>query len=318
LLPGSTWGAGDRVFRHYAVYILPRVIPQRVSPLAAVLLLLVAIASIQCGASLAKSLFPALGAAGTSALRLAFATGILAAIWRPWRLRRENLSAKGLRAIVAYGLSLGAMNLSYYLALERLALGLTVALEFTGPLAVALLGSRRLLDVAWAILAGAGIVLILPLTSAASAGVDPVGAVLALIAGACWALYIVLGQHAGAHAHSGTVTSIGMLVAAALVLPFGIWDAGTKLLEPRLLPLGFGVAVLSSALPYSLEMIALKNLPARNFGILLSLSPAMAALSGLVLLDERLSTLQWIAIGCIVAASLGSSVLSFPQRAPTE
>lgn len=300
-----------------AVYILPGVISQRVSPLAAVLLLLIAIASIQCGASLAKSLFPALGAAGTSALRLAFATGILAAIWRPWRLRRENLSAQGLRAIVAYGLSLGAMNLSYYLALERLALGLTVALEFTGPLAVALLGSRRLLDVAWAILAGVGIVLILPLTSA-SAGVDPVGAVLALFAGGCWALYIVLGQRAGAHAHSGTVTSIGMLVAATLVLPFGISDAGMKLLDPQLLPLGLGVAVLSSALPYSLEMIALKNLPARNFGILLSLSPAMAALSGLVLLDERLATLQWIAIGCIVAASVGSSVRWFPRRAPAD
>jgi inner membrane transporter RhtA len=218
---------------------------------------------------------------------------------------------------MAYGLSLGAMNLSYYLALERLALGLTVALEFTGPLAIALLGSRRLLDVAWAILAGAGIVLILPLTSV-SAGVDPAGAALALFAGACWALYIVLGKRAGAHAHSGTVTSIGMLVAAALVLPFGIFDAGVKLLEPRLLPLGLGVAVLSSALPYSLEMIALKNLPARNFGILLSLSPAMAALSGRVLLDERLSPLQWIAIGCIVAASVGSSVLSFPGRAPAE
>lgn len=276
------------------------------SPLVAVLALVVSMASIQVGASLAKQLFPLIGAAGTTALRVVFAAAILLVVWRPWgrTVRRADLGT-----IALYGTALGAMNLSFYVALRTLPLGLAVAIEFTGPLAVAVLASRRRLDFLWALLAAAGIVLVLPLFEG-SVPVDPVGVVWALVAGACWALYIVFGRRAGSSIHGGTATSLGMLTAALVVVPFGAADAGAKLLDPALLPVGLAVAVLSSALPYSLEMVGLKRLPAQTFGVLMSLEPALASLAGWLILREHLDAIQLAAIGCIMVASVGTTLTS--------
>lgn len=280
----------------------------------AVLAVLVAMSSIQLGASLAKGLFPVLGAQGATALRLVFAALILLAVWRPWRTR---VTGRELRVVMVYGAALGVMNLTFYMALSRIPLGIAVAIEFTGPLAVALLSTRRALDFVWALLAVAGILLILPLTKS-SAALDPLGVVWALAAGTCWALYILFGQRAGAAVHGGTATSLGMVTAALLAVPFGVAHAGRALLEVSLWPAALGVAVLSSALPYSLEMIALKALPTRTFGILMSLEPALAALSGLVFLREQLTGVQWVAITCVILASAGSAASSRQTVVPPE
>jgi inner membrane transporter RhtA len=269
----------------------------------AVLAVLAAMSTIQFGASLAKGLFPVLGAQGTTALRLGFATLILLAVWRPWR---KPLTRRELVAVAVYGAALGGMNLTFYLALARIPLGIAVAIEFTGPLAVAILSTRRALDFLWALLAIAGILLILPLSESSQA-LDPLGVVWALVAGTCWALYILFGQRASTEVHGGTATSLGMATAALLVIPFGVAHAGPALLDVSLWPVGLGVAVLSSALPYSLEMIALKALPTRTFGILMSLEPALAALAGLVILKEQLTLVQWLAIACVILASAGSA-----------
>jgi inner membrane transporter RhtA len=283
----------------------------------AVVTVLVAMLSIQLGASLAKGLFPVLGAQGATALRLTFAALLLLAFWRPWR---KKLTGREVRSVMMYGVALGTMNLAFYLALARIPLGIAVAIEFTGPLAVALLSTRRALDFVWALLAVAGILLILPLSEASQA-LDPLGVVWALVAGTCWALYILFGQRAVETVHGGTATSLGMVAAALVAVPFGVVHAGRALLDVSLLPAGLGVAVLSSALPYSLEMIALKALPTRTFGILMSLEPALAAMSGLLFLHEKLTVVQWAAIGCIILASAGSAASSrqaavAPEAAP--
>ncbi len=260
--------------------------------------------SIQFGSTLAKQLFPVVGVVGTSGLRLFLATVILFAVWRPWR---GQLSRAEIKAITLYGVSLGFMNLLFYVALARIPLGIAVALEFTGPLTVSLASSRRLGDFLWVILAGIGIVLLLPV-SGVSEALDPVGVLFALGAGGFWALYIIFGQRAGGSMHGGRATALGMLVAALVVLPMGIIEEGTKLFDLKLLPLALLVALTSSAFPYTLEMFVLKKLPAKTFGILMSLEPAIAAVSGLILLHEYLTWIQWSAIGCIIAASVGSSV----------
>jgi inner membrane transporter RhtA len=269
----------------------------------AVLTLLLAMLSVQGGAALAKRLFPVFGAQGTTALRVLFAALLLLAVFRPWR---QRLTRQQLWAVLVYGAALGLMNLTFYLSLERIPLGIAVAIEFTGPLSVAVFSSRRPVDFVWALLAVAGILLILPLSESSQA-LDWLGVFWALVAGSCWALYIVFGQRAVAQVHGGTATSLGMVVAALLVVPVGVAHAGSALLDVSLLPFALGVAVLSSALPYSLEMIALKELPARTFGILMSLEPALAALSGLVFLAEKLTVTQWVAIGLVILASVGSS-----------
>jgi len=274
--------------------------------------LLVAMFSIQSGASLAKQLFPWVGAEGATSLRLFYATLILFAIWRPWNGKTGKLSRKNLFALFIYGMSLGSMNLFFYLALARLPLGLTVAIEFTGPLSIALLASRRALDFIWAILAIFGILLIVPvratLPGISTPPLDPLGLFFALAAGICWAFYIVFGQKAGGSIHAGRATSLGMLIATVAIMPFGIARSGNKLLNLNLVPLALGVGVLSSAIPYSLEMTALKRLRTQTFGILMSLEPVIAALSGLIFLGEHLSASQWIAVTLIMAASLGSSI----------
>lgn len=272
-------------------------------------LLLIAIASIQSGASLAKTLFPAIGAQGTVALRVLFAAILLMLIFRPWRVR---LTTVGLRSVIVYGIALGCMNLTFYMALRTVPLGVAVALEFTGPLAVALFGSRRPTDFLWVGLAVVGLLLLLPVGGIA-AGIDPVGAAYALTAGVCWALYILFGQKAGA-VHGMQTAAWGSLIAAIVVLPIGIHHAGTALLDPAILPVALIVAVLSTALPYSLEMMALTRLPTRTFGTLMSVEPAFAALSGLLFMGEMLTPLQWTAIGAIICASVGTTATA--RRAP--
>lgn len=274
-------------------------------------LLVIAMTSIQSGASLAKGLFPLIGPEGTTALRLSLAALILALIMRPWR-SRPNVAA--WRSLVGYGLSLGSMNLLFYMSLKTIPLGIAVALEFTGPLALALLSSRRLLDFVWVALAVFGIWLLLPDTRS-SDHLDPLGMGLALGAGLCWALYILFGQKAGA-AHGSQTVVFGTLIAALLVSPIGLSQVGGALFSVDLLPVALAVAVMSSALPYSLEMLALTRLPARTFSILMSLEPAIAALSGLLFLSERLAPSQWLAIGAIILASAGAAATIRPKTAP--
>lgn len=266
-------------------------------------LLLIAMASIQSGASLAKSMFPVVGAEGTTTLRLIFASVIMILLLRPWKAK---LTAKSLRTVAVYGVSLGGMNLLFYMSLQTIPLGIGVALEFTGPLAVAIYASRKAIDFLWIALAIVGLLLLIP-TGASSAQVDLTGAGYALGAGVCWALYILFGQKAGAD--NGVQTAaLGVMIAALFVTPFGVAHAGTALLTTSLIPVALGVAVLSTALPYTLEMIALTRMPARTFGTLMSVEPAIAAMSGLLFLQEYLSFAQWMAISCIILASVGATL----------
>ena len=267
-------------------------------------MLLGSVASYQLGASVAKSLFPLFGATGTVGLRILLSTIVLWAIWRPWRRLPDRAA---LRALVPYGLSLGLMNLLFYLALARMTLGAAVSIEFTGPLALAFIGSRRPLDLLWAALVLAGLALLLRPTEAVS-GVDPLGAALALAAGVCWAGYIVFGRRVGQRIRGGGATAFGMAIASLAVVPFCLPAMLPAAAEPRYLLQSLLVAILCSALPYSMEMAAMRWVSTRSFGILMSLDPAAAALSGLLLLGERLSPTHWLAIGCVVLAALGSAL----------
>ena len=269
--------------------------------------LVVAMSSFQFGAVLAKRLFPLVGAAGATALRLALASAMMTIVWRPWRVRT---SAGGARSIAIYGLAMGAMNLCFYLSLDRIPLGIAVAVEFTGPLAVAVATSRRGIDFVWIALAAAGLVALLPLVRQ-SRPLDPAGIELALAAGLCWALYIVFGKKAG-DVHGGQTVALGTLAGALVIVPIGIGHAGTALFSPPLLPAACGMALFSSALPYSLEMYALTRMPTRTFGVLMSLAPALGAISGLIFLRESLSVMQWAAILCIMTASAGIALTSAP------
>ncbi len=271
-------------------------------------MLLISMVSYQCGASLAKHLFPLVGAQGATAYRLGLSALILLLWRRPWRRSSagQNTGQRDWRALWGYGLSMGAMNLVFYMSLRTIPLGIAVALEFTGPLALALFGSRRWLDFVWIALVVAGLALLLPLRGQMQS-LDPVGVMYALAAGVGWALYIVLGKKAGA-AYGVDAVTLGTSIGALLAIPFGVAHAGSALLSPTLLPYALGVAVLSSALPYSLEMVALTRLPARTFSTLLSLEPAIAAVAGVALLDERLSVLQWLAIVMIIVAAAGTAL----------
>lgn len=279
------------------------------STLLPVAVLMVAMASIQSGASLAKTLFPVIGAQGTTALRLLFATVILALILRPWRAR---LSRDSIVPLVLYGLALGGMNLLFYMSLRSIPLGIAVALEFTGPLAVALFASRRAIDFLWIALAALGLWLLLPLGKS-EGHLDLTGMAYALGAGVCWALYILYGARTGSD-HGMQGAALGVMVAALFVAPIGIAHAGADLLRPELIPVALAVALLSTAIPYSLEMIALTRLPAQTFGTLMSIEPAFGALSGLLFLGEHLSMLQWLAILCIILASVGCTVTAAPRQ----
>ena len=233
-----------------------------------VVVILIAMLSIQSGASLAKSLFPLVGAPGVTALRIALGTAILVVIFKPWRLRFKKEQRLPL---LFYGLSLGAMNYMFYLSIQTIPLGIAVALEFTGPLAVALFSSRRPVDFIWVILAVLGLWFLLPLGQSVSE-IDLTGAALALGAGACWAIYILTGQRAGEE-HGPATVALGSLIAAIIFVPVGMAQATESIWQWSVMPIGLAVAILSTALPYSLEMIALTRLPTRIFGTLMSMEP---------------------------------------------
>lgn len=266
------------------------------------LALMGSLVSLSVGTSFAKSLFPALGAEGTTAYRLVFAMLMLMAVFRPWR--RKWVWADAL-PLGLYGVTLGVMNLLFYSAIKTIPFGVAIAIEFTGPLAVAVWTSKKASDWLWVALAILGLGLLLPLPGA-DAALDPLGMALALAAGICWALYIVFGQRV-AMRYGGMATPLGMLAAALVVAPIGVFHAGSALLDPQWLMAGLAVALLSSAIPYALEMFALNHLPKNTFSILLSLEPAVGALAGWLVLSERLTLFQGLAIAMVMAASMGTA-----------
>lgn len=269
-----------------------------------VLLLLLSMLSIQSGASLAKTLFPVIGAPAVTALRLLLGTLILFFIFKPWRLK---FTRESIMPLFLYGLSLGAMNYLFYLALETIPLGIAVALEFTGPLAVAMFSSRRAIDFLWIILVIAGLGLLLPIGDNIHDGLDPLGMLYALGAGVGWALYIVFGQRAGKGYGAATV-SVGSLIAAFIFVPIGMLQSSPDIMFSwSILPIALAIAILSTAFPYTLEMIALTRLPAKTFGTLMSLEPCMGAFIGIIFLHEHLTLIQWVALVFIVLASIGST-----------
>ncbi len=278
-------------------------LPRKSSVWMPVVVILIAMMSIQSGASLAKSLFPLVGAPGVTALRIALGTLILVVIFKPWRLRFKKEQRLPL---LFYGLALGGMNYMFYLSIQTIPLGIAVALEFTGPLAVALFSSRRPVDFIWVILAVLGLWFLLPLGQSVSQ-VDLTGAALALGAGACWAIYILTGQRAGEE-HGPATVALGSLIAAIIFVPLGMAQATDSIWQWSILPVGLAVAILSTALPYSLEMIALTRLPTRIFGTLMSMEPALAAVSGMIFLGETLTLVQTLALCSIIAASMGSTL----------
>jgi inner membrane transporter RhtA len=281
-----------------------------------ILAVLGSVTALGIGTSFAKQLFPQVGSLGTTSLRVGFSALLLLVLWRPWRW---PLSRADAVSIIRYGVALGFMNLLFYMSLRTIPFGVAVAIEFSGPLAVAILSSRKLIDFLWLTLAILGLGLLLPLGHGV-AGLDPEGIMYALAAAVCWGAYIVFGKRLS-HLHAGHSVALGLSVAAVTVVPFGVWHAGSALLQPGILLFGLGVAAISSALPISLEMVALKRLPQEAFGIMTSMEPAVAALLGFLMLDERLSGLQWLAIVCIMLAAAGSSVTtrrSLPKNAPEE
>jgi len=275
------------------------------APIPAVIL---AIISVQGGAAIAKGLFPVIGPASTASLRIGISALILLAVNRP---NLRTLTGQHWKAVIPYGLMLGAMNFVFYLAAERIPLGLAVALEFVGPLLVAVLGSKRKTDYLWVVLAAGGIALIAPWTAK---GLDPMGVGLAILAGAFWAGYIIMGSAVSKVISGGTAVTVGMLVASIIIVPFGVASGGFEKLTIGLSLSGIALALLSSAIPFSLEMSALHKLPKKTFGILMSLEPAAAAICGLIFIHEVLSLKEWIAVMLIVLASLGAAVTAKTQK----
>jgi inner membrane transporter RhtA len=263
-------------------------------------LVLGGILSVQLGAATATSLFDELGPAGTVFLRVLFAAAMLLAVWRP---RLAGTDRRGLWLVGMFGVSLAGMNLCFYEAIDRIPLGIAVTFEFVGPLGVAIAASRRALDLAWAALAAVGIALLSP---GPGSSLDALGVVLALIAGSFWGAYIVLSARVGKAFEGGRGLAAAMAVAVVLVLPSGIAGAGSAVADPGLLAVAIAVAALSSAIPYSLELEALRRLPAGTFGVLMSLEPGVAALVGFVVLGQDLGARELVAIGLVAAASAGA------------
>jgi inner membrane transporter RhtA len=263
-------------------------------------LVLAAIVSVQSGAAVATTLFDDLGPTGTVLARLGFAALVLVAIWRP---ALAGVRGERLRDVALFGIVLAGMNSSFYLALDRIPLGIAVTFEFVGPLGVAFAASRRRLDLVWAIIAAAGILLLSPTPGS---DLDALGVGLALLAGAFWAAYIVLSARIGRSFAGGRGLALAMCVAALLMLGPGIAAGGAELLDPSAIAAGFAVAMLSSAIPYSLELEALRRLPQGTFGVLMSLEPAVAATVGLIGLGQDLSAREVIAIALVVVASAGA------------
>jgi inner membrane transporter RhtA len=282
-----------------------------VSP-APVGMVLGAVAAVQFGAGLAVTLFADLGPVGTVLLRVGFAAIVLVIAWRPsvrGRTRREwELAA-------AFGLSLAVMNAFYYLAIDRIPQGVAVTFEFVGPLGVALAASRRGLDVVWAAMAAAGVAL---LGGDLGPSLDALGVLFALGAGAAWAAYILLNARVGQVFAGGGGLALAMVFATAVLIVPGVIDAGDALLDPGLLALGFAVALLSSVIPYSLELEALRRMPARVFGVLMSLEPGVAALAGFLVLGQDVKPVEAFAIALVVAASAGAARTAREPRPPVD
>ncbi|MCX8618708.1 EamA family transporter [Gilliamella sp. B2923] len=266
-----------------------------------VLLIFISMISVQGSASIAKYLFPVLGPEGMTAWRLTFSSVMLAMIFKPWR---KAITKQALRYIILYGLAMGCMNLSFYNAISRIPLGIAVAIELTGPIMVAMFSGRRLADFIWLGIAVVGLGMLLPIHQASSE-LDPIGIVMALTAGACWACYILFGRKAGA-IHGSSSVALGAIIASILLFPIGVWQSGSAMFSISLLPLIFLVSLLASAIPYGLDMVALPRLPAQTFSTLMSLSPVFAAFSGLIVLHEQLTHYQWLAIGLIILSSIGT------------
>lgn len=272
------------------------------------LLVLGAIGSVQFGSAFADTLFPQARPGGVVFLRLALAALILLAVARPslrWRTRSD------LAAVIAYGLILATMNWSFYEALDRLPLGVAVTIEFTGPLTVAVAGSRRALDLFWVSLAGGGVVLLA--LRGDRHGVTALGVLLALTAGACWGGYILVSKRVGKSFATLDGLSIACGIGALLVLPAGIVEGGAALGRPSVIAGGLGVAFLSSIVPYSLELMALRRISTSSFGLLMSLEPAVAALAGVIVLGQPLTGILLIAVVMVIAASIGTTLA---QRRP--
>jgi inner membrane transporter RhtA len=274
--------------------------------------LVAAMLSIQFGGTVAVGLFPHVGAQGATALRLLMGALMLAAVRRPWRVRP---SRRVLPALIGYGIVLGAMNLLFYMAIARIPLGIAVALEFSGPLFVAVISSRRLIDLAWTGLALLGLLLLSPFVETRQP-LDPAGILLALGAGAGWAAYIVLGQFAGRELGTQTV-AIGSVIAAIGVLPFGVACAGPALRQPSVLAGALLLGLFSTALPFTLEMVALTRMPATLYGTLTCVEPAIGALMGLLLLGQHLTAPQMAGLIVVMAAAAGAaSSLRKPIASP--
>jgi inner membrane transporter RhtA len=264
------------------------------------LLVVGAAVSLQTGSAVATHVFAMVGAPGLLALRMGFAALVLLALGRAWRHRPRG---RALQGVLAFGAVLGSMNLLFYLALERIPLGVTVALELLGPLSVALVASRRRADLGWVAMAALGVVV---LTNPSTSGLDPVGVALALAAGACWAGYILVGSRVARRIPGTTGLAWAMSASCLVLLPLGVVDAGTALLDPGVVLAGIGVAMLSSVLPYALELKALRRVTPRGFGIMLSMQPGVATLAGLVVAGQRPSLAGLAGIALVVGASLGA------------
>lgn len=263
-------------------------------------LVIAAIASVQSGAAIAIKLFPAVGSGGALFLRLAIAAVVLGVAVRP-PLRTFSRTDLGL--MVGFGVVLAAMNASFYIALDRIPLGVAVTIEFLGPLAVAVAGSRRLADGAWVLLAAVGVVLL----ARGGGHLSAAGLVGAAVAAVCWAGYILLSQRVGRAVPGLSGLAVALMVGAVLSAPYGIVAGGVDLVRPSILGKGLALALLSSVLPYSFELFALRRMRAAVFGVLMSLEPGMAALSGLIFLGQHLRAREWLALGCVVAASVGAT-----------
>jgi inner membrane transporter RhtA len=269
----------------------------------AVAVFLLAVLSVQSGAVFAKKLFELVGAEGATSMRLGFAALILLVVFRPWRI---DFKKGNIKNFLVYGLALGAMNFFFYKALKETPIGIAVGIEFTGPLAVALFYSRRPIDFIWIGLVILGLILLLPIGDEVN-NVNFKGVLFALIAGFWWAIYIIFGRKVGKD-YGLPIVSAGMIVGAILFAPVGLITEGANLFTPTILMYGLIVALLSSAIPFALELIAMTHIPSKTYGMLSSAEPAVGALFGIVFLGEHLFVIQWSGLAAIIIASIGATL----------
>jgi inner membrane transporter RhtA len=277
----------------------------RLKEFTPVALVIIAMICVQSGTALAKYIFPVLGASGTVTLRLGFASILILSLFQKNIFKLKKIDY--LWSLL-YGLCLGGMNLFFYYAIERIPMGLGTTIEFIGPLSLAILTSRKWIDIVWTVFATVGILLLAPWQ--ATNGIDSIGLLFATLAGAFWAGYIFVGKQISTRVEPITAVGIGMFSAFIMVSPFGFNDQFFENLNVKWVLIGIGVAMLSSAIPFTLDMKAFKNMSYKTYSILMSLHPAFAALSGLVFLSEELNYLQWISVFSVIIASIGATITS--------